>query len=93
MAIYDKSSRYIKYSKLATAIDRRGRTVSFVTPAELPPQAELGKHRLRQGQRLDHLAAHYLSEPTMFWRIAELNDAMSAESALDENLVKIPVKG
>lgn len=93
MAIYEKSSRFVKYSRVATATDRRGRLVSCLTPAEIPARAELGRHRLKQGQRLDRLAAHYLKEPTAFWRIAELNDAMTAEAALDEPLVKIPMKG
>jgi hypothetical protein len=92
MSVFDAKSRYVKYAKIASAIDRRGRTVNHVTPAEVPPQTELGRHKLREGQRLDHLANHYLEDSTGFWRIAELNDAMTAESALDTPLVGIPTK-
>jgi hypothetical protein len=92
MSVFDAKSRYAKYAKVATATDRRGRTVTCVTPAEVPPQTELGRHKLRQGQRLDHLANHYLDDPAGFWRIAELNDAMTVESALDTPLVGIPMK-
>lgn len=92
MSVFDAKSRYVRYAAITTAIDRRGRTVACVTPAQIPAQRELGRHRLREGQRLDHLAAHYLDDAAGFWRIAELNDAMTAESALDTPLVGIPVR-
>ena len=92
MSVFDPKSRYVKYAQVTTAADRRGRQVSCLTPAPVPPQIELGKHRLKQGQRLDHLANHYLNDPAGFWRIAELNQAMTAEAALDTALVKIPTK-
>ena len=93
MSVFDPKSRYAKYSHLVTAIDRRGRAVACVTPAEMPPQNELGRHKLRQGQRLDHLASHYLRDAAGFWRIAQLEDAMTAEAALDAPLVRIPTRG
>ena len=92
MSVFDAKSRYVKFARVATATDRRGRTVSHLTPAEVPAQDELGRHKLRQGQRLDHLAAHYLGDANGFWRIAELNDAMTPEAALDTVLVAIPTK-
>ncbi len=93
MSIFDRNSRYVKYAQTTKATDRRGRLVSCVTPAEIPSQPELGRHRLRQGQRLDHLANHYLNDPAGFWRVAEINDAMTVESALDTPLIRIPAKG
>lgn len=92
MSVFDPKSRYVKHAQVTAATDRRGRQVSCLTPALVPPQIELGKHRLKQGQRLDHLANHYLNDPAGFWRIAELNQAMTAEAALDTALVKIPTK-
>lgn len=93
MSVFDPKSRYAKYSKVQMAVDRRGRVVSCVTPAEPPAQSELGRHKLRQGQRLDHLAHHYLDDDAGYWRIAEINDAMTPESALDSPTVRIPEKG
>jgi len=92
MSVFDAKSRYVKYAKVTSAVDRRGRVVACVTPAEVPAQPELGRHRLRQGQRLDHLANHYLGDPAGFWRIAEINDAMTPEAALDTPLVRIPTR-
>ena len=93
MSIFDRKSRYVKYAQITKATDRRGRLVSCLTPAMVPDQNELGHHRLRQGQRLDHLANHYLDNPAGYWRIAEINDAMTVESALDTPLIRIPAKG
>ena len=76
MAVFDKKSRYVKNASTYEATDRRGRKVLALTAAEKPAQTLLGEHRLREGQRLDHLANFYLEDPNAFWRIAELNDAM-----------------
>ncbi len=92
MSVFDPKSRYVKHSTVTTATDRRGRTVSCVTPALVPPQTELGKHKKKQGQRLDHMAAHYLNNPAGYWRIAELEGAMTAEAALAPALIRIPTK-
>lgn len=92
MSVFDAKSRYVKHANVTTATDRRGRQVACVTPAMVPPQIELGKHRKRQGQRLDHLAHHYLNDAAGFWRVAEMNQAMTAEAALNTALVQIPTK-
>lgn len=92
MAIFDPKSRYVRYSQVSQARDRRGRVVACVTPAVVPAQHELGKHRKRDGQRLDHLAAHYLNDPAGYWRIAEMEGAMTAEAALAPALIKIPTR-
>lgn len=92
MSVFDAKSRYVKHAKVTAAVDRRGRSVACVTPAEVPAQVELGRHRLRQGQRLDHLANHYLGDPAGFWRVAEINGAMTAEAALDTPLIRVPTR-
>ena len=70
--------------------DRRGRTVTALTPAEMPAQAHLGDHRRKDGQRLDHLANFYLQDPFGFWRIAEHNDAVLPDALADVDVVRIP---
>jgi len=92
MSVFDPKSRYVLYARTVEAVDRRGRKVACLTPAEPPEALELGRHKLRQGQRLDHIAAHYLNDPAGFWRIAEINDAMTPEAALDTALIRIPAK-
>ena len=92
MANFDKKSRYVRFASTLEAMDRRGRIVQFLTPAVPPAQAQLGEHILRQGQRLDHLASHYLGDPNGFWQIAEINDALLPDTALRGVSVKIPRK-
>ena len=93
MSVFQGTSRYLKYAGLITAVDRRGRTVTCLTPARIPAQVELGKHRLKEEQRLDHLADHYLADATAYWRIAALNDAMTPDQIAEAEFVAIPVKG
>jgi hypothetical protein len=92
MSRFDKNSRYVKYSDVYLTTDKQGREVMAVTPAELPSEPELGEHLRRDEQRLDHLAAHYLSNPTGFWRIARANDAMTPDVLAQRRRLKIPVK-
>ncbi|WP_114952497.1 hypothetical protein [Sphingosinicella terrae] len=93
MSVFQANSRYLKFAALTSATDRRGRTVACLTPARIPAQLELGKHRLKDGQRLDHLAQHYLNESTAYWRIAALNDAMTPDQIAAAPFIAIPVKG
>ena len=92
MSVFTSSSRYLRYAPaIGSAVDRRGRTVACVTPAAIPAEAELGKHRLKQGQRIDQLADHYLGDATTWWRIAQLNDAMTVDQIAEAEFVAIPV--
>ena len=93
MSIFSSTSRYLKYAATGTAVDRRGRVVACVLPARIPAQAELGKHRRHEEQRLDHLAQHYLEDATAYWRIAVLNGAMTADQIAQAQFISIPVKG
>lgn len=92
MAIFDPESRYVKNASTYEARDRRGRTVAALTAASKPVQAELGEHRRREGQRLDHLANFYLRDPHGYWRIAEHDDAMLPDALAETDVVKIPTE-
>jgi hypothetical protein len=91
MASFEKKSRYAGVDT-STVTDRRGREVTIVTVPEPPVQETLGTHLRRQGQRLDHLSQKYLGEATAFWRICELNDAMTADVLAEAPEVEIPTK-
>jgi hypothetical protein len=91
MSLFDAKSRY---ANLPTVLmtDARGRTVEVVPPAPPPQQALRGRHLRRQGERADHLAALYLANPAGYWRLAEINDAMTAEVLSELREVDVPVK-
>lgn len=46
----------------------------FVPPAEI--FAQIHEHYVKDRDRLDNIAALYLSDPEQFWRIADSNRAM-----------------
>jgi hypothetical protein len=77
--MFDEKSRYQKADTFV-AIDVRGRAVVVVAPPPPLPRVLLGIHLLKQGERLDHLAAKYLNNPAEFWRIAEQNNVMLPEA-------------
>ncbi len=52
----------------------------------------LGLHRRLQGQRLDHLAAHYLADATAFWRLCDANNTPVPDALAARDLVGIPQK-
>jgi hypothetical protein len=89
--VFDPKSRYANLETYQVK-DRRGRTVTVVPIPERANELPLGVHRLRQGQRLDHLAFKYLDDPAGFWRICELNDVMLPEALSVVSEVKIPKK-
>ncbi len=87
--MFDPKSRYARLPTY-TVQDHRGRQVS-VAPAPPPPgDGLLGIHVLRQGERLDHLAAKYLGDPAGYWRIAERNDVMAPEELTESREIEIP---
>jgi hypothetical protein len=89
--MFDPQSRYAS-AETQTVSDARGRTVTVVLPPPPPEQALLGIHALRQGERLDHLAARYLANPTGYWRIAEQNDVMLPDALTEASEIGIPKK-
>jgi hypothetical protein len=59
-----------------------GRTVSYVRRRFVPAperHALLREHVVRDGERLDHIAAAYLGDPEQFWRVADANGALAPE--------------
>jgi hypothetical protein len=92
MAQFDRKSRYVLYAETRLGVDARGRQVPWVTPARIPAMPILGEHRMKQGQRLDRLAAHYLDDPLGGWKVLHANDAITPEQVVHEPLVSIPVK-
>ncbi len=89
--MFDPKSRYLK-AETYFVTDARGKKVTVVAPPASPPQVLLGIHLLRQGERLDLLAAQYLSDPAGFWRIAEQNNMMLPEALTEAREIEIPVK-
>ena len=91
MAVFDTKSRFVKPPlEPYTVVDRRGRAVKALPMFEAPAQLTVGQFVRKQGQRLDHLANAFLSDPHGFWRIAEANAAFLPDSLAEQERVQIP---
>lgn len=83
-----------RYAKPGTYLvtTAAGATVT-VTRLPLPQRAPLlGFHRRTEGQRLDLIAARYLSDPTATWRLCDASGAISPDALASHDLVAIPGK-
>ena len=89
--MFDPKSRYLN-AETYVVEDARGRAVTVVAPPPPPNQVLLGIHLLKQGERLDLLAARYLNDPAGYWRIAEQNNVVLPEALTEAREIEIPVK-
>lgn len=82
-----------RYAPMATypVTQPNGTTVQAVKVPLPGPAVVLGYHRRQAAQRLDQIAAHYLSDPTAFWRLCDANNAMVPDALAAAGLVGIPL--
>jgi hypothetical protein len=82
---FPPSSRYHDID-VTTLEQADGHTVAYLRRRFVPsPElfALLREHVVRDGERLDQIAALYLGDPEQFWRIADANGAIAPESLTD----------
>ena len=73
--MFFKGSRYEKV-ETDEYIDRAGGVIPYKNVRFIPEtKAQLG-HRVRQDERLDHVAHRYYRDPERFWRVCDANLAM-----------------
>jgi hypothetical protein len=83
-------SRYIVASQYNLTL-KDGTIVRVVkTPTPGSP-AVLGYYRRQTGDRLDQIAARFLSDATQFWRICDANGAMVPDALAARALVGVPL--
>ena len=76
--LFAANSRYFR-SGVSTMKVGGGQTVAYLQRRFLPPSASLQTLQLytvAEGVRLDNIAAQFLGDPTLFWRICDANEAM-----------------
>jgi hypothetical protein len=98
--MFDPTSRY--YSIETVALDdaeKNGATRSIAyKKRRLIPRAEeaqtILEHTVAQGDRLDTIAARYLGDPALFWRLCDANGVLRPEE-LEEvgKSIKITLPG
>jgi hypothetical protein len=77
---FPTDSRYYGSSTLTYAAPN-GQTITylarrFVPQPGAPNYSTVAQHTVRQGDRLDLLAATYLGDPLMFWLLCDANGAV-----------------
>jgi nucleoid-associated protein YgaU len=84
---FPTDSRYYGSSTL-TYITLQGQSVSYLArrfvPQPGPPNfATVAQHTVRQGDRLDLIAAKYVGDPLIFWLICDANGAIQPEKLVE----------
>lgn len=79
--LFAPNSRY--YGIDTATLERAGKPpVVYLLRRFLPPVSSfqvIQEHTVTQGERLDNLSAQFLGDATLFWRLADANNAMRAE--------------
>ena len=76
--MFAENSRY-KNVKQATFVNVEGRSIAYVRRRIIPSQADasvLAEVDVKQGERLDLIAARVIGDSEQAWRIADANNAM-----------------
>jgi len=76
--LFPPNSRYVGIAT-ATLTTADGTTITYLRRRFLPQPEQLAQvqqHTVTQGERLDVIAAQYLGDPELFWRICDANRAM-----------------
>lgn len=91
--MFASNSRYANLQPYTVTMPD-GRVVT-ATRLPLPPTSLplVGYHRSRLEDRLDLLAARYLQDPTLFWKLCDANGTPAPAALAARPLVGIPVGG
>jgi hypothetical protein len=85
-------SRYLSAGRYSAVLPDGSRIDVVRIPARRTDPV-LGYHRRLDGQRLDHVAGHFLGDPTAFWRICDAASGVLPDAIASRELVPIPRKG
>jgi nucleoid-associated protein YgaU len=83
------TSRYAHIERVELVLPC-GRTIVHLRRRFVPPPeslVEIQRHVVKQGERLDQIAAQYLGDPEQFWRICDANNAMHPEGLTADDRV------
>jgi hypothetical protein len=79
--LFAPTSRYYGLAT-TTYVAPDGTMIAYVERRFVPPPENfqlLQEHAVSQGERLDNIAARYLGDPELFWRLCDANRAMRPE--------------
>jgi hypothetical protein len=76
--LFPVGSRY-RGLPILIALDSRGQEIVYVGRRWIPqPEsfADVGRYQVRDGDRIDNIAAELIGGPAIYWRIADANAAI-----------------
>jgi hypothetical protein len=82
---FPPNSRYHLIA-VATYTPPSGPPVAYLQRRFVPPAERLAAiqtHMIVQGDRLDNLAARYLGDPELFWRLCDANNAIRPDELIE----------
>lgn len=82
--LFSPTSRY-RGLPLLTMHDRAGREIVYVARRWVPPPelfAEAGRYQVRDGDRVDTIAADQIGDPMLHWRLADANRAIAPSDVI-----------
>ncbi len=83
--LFAPTSRYSGIDT-ATMITPDRKTIIYMQRRFVPSPDRfqlLQEHTVTQDERLDNIAAHYLGDPELFWRVADANGARRPEELVE----------
>jgi len=88
--MFSPNSRYYQ-QPLYTAVTAGGLQTPAVTlPLPPPPAALAGYYKRPVGERLDLVAARFLTDPTWFWKLCDANNSPVPDGLAAQPLIGIP---
>lgn len=99
--MFDPSSRYFSVADSSLSVtDATGQTreITYKLRRRLPAAGSrmtLIEHLVRQGDRLDHITARYLTDPTQYWQLCDVNVVLRPDEVIERpgRLIQIPLPG
>jgi hypothetical protein len=82
--MFDQTSRYYNLSTTTLSMVDGGvsREIKYVQRRFIPSTDGMitaVEHLVVQGDRLDNIAARYIGDPTLFWKICDANEVLAPE--------------
>lgn len=97
--MFDSTSRYSTVATVTMQVSGDGlpRIIRYVDRRFIPQTSgiTLVEHAVGDGERLDVITARYLSDPTQFWRVCDVNNVMRPEDLTDRpgTVIRITLPG
>lgn len=87
--MFARTSRYAKAGTFTVKTSRGEAIVATRLPVRARPAVRT-VHPRTEGQRLDHIAWHYLADATAFWRLCDASGTVSPDALAARDRVAVP---